>query len=415
MGRWSPPGLTGRRAAGSVAGGRTADGACPSPRFRRSERVCTVRHRTRSAGWIACVVAACCAAFAPSTAVAQLVQIDEDLARAVSIGPSQRTQIDAFIERHREGLLSSDRTDVVNARQSLSDPLADARVSVAFRQAYSEALTDEIDALSGAEEPWRRLVGLRLAADVATQRTAAIVRAAVDAPEAEVRLFSMFAIETVFDTITRSSAAITDQTLAGLVDTLGEVIRETDDPRLADAAVRALGTAIQVPESRVAGLNTRAVRTLASSTSNMARRVDAVEATDVSALPLVRAGLLIRDYVAVTSVPRDAAMEAVGLGGDLIAFVFERVEARAAEGNREAEAMDIQLAGIGQALIFFGEQSRAAADRDRPRVEQVELVDPLRDADLANFRARALSLIGDDGALRRPPLSFPDDRFVRKG
>ncbi|MEM7754292.1 MAG: hypothetical protein AAF297_01500 [Planctomycetota bacterium] len=358
------------------------------------------------------LLAAVLAGLSVSPAHGQLVAIDEELARAVTISGEGRGRIDAFVGRHRERLMSDDRTDVVTARAALSEPLADTRVSVAFRQALASALETELQTLAGSDESWRRLVGLRLAADLATENTARLIDAAVDADEPEVRYFAMFAIETIFDTVAGSSAAVTDRTLNRLLEHAGTAVSETEDPRYADAAIRAIGAAATIPDGRIAGLAPRAIGVLADATSALTRRSPAIKADATSALPLIRGGLIVRNYVAANDeLPREVALQTIGFGGDLVAFVFARTEQ--AGGVDDAEPIDFQLAGIGASLVFFGEQARARATRDQPRVGQVDLVTPMRDGDLANFRSRVLSLVGDAGALRRAPLSFPGERFDR--
>lgn len=342
-----------------------------------------------------------------------MAQLEDSTVRAVAVGSGQRSQIEAYVARHVAGLMSDNKTRVVTARDALSDPLTDARVSVAFRQAYAALLAESIAELAGSTETWRRLVGLRLAADIATQDTIRVIESAMASDPPEIRYFSLFATETVFDAVATSAPAVTDRTLLDLVRRLGETISTTDDARLADAAVRALQSAMNIPESRVAGVRTGAVTTLARTAADLARRTDAIAADDVAALPLVRAGLAVRDYVAVagSEVPAPAATEAVGFGGDLIAFVFQRVErdpSRAAE-NR----VNVQLAGIGSSLAYFGDQRRAAATRSPAVFEVIDLVAPLRDGDLATFRARALRLIGEAGYLRSSPYNMPGDRFSR--
>lgn len=344
---------------------------------------------------------------------AQVSSLEDSTVRAVSMGATQRSQIEAYVARHAEGLTSENRSRVVAARDALSDPLTDARVSVAFRQAYSSLLSENIGQLAGSAETWRRLVGLRLAADIATQETIRVIEAAMASDEPEIRYFSQFATETVFDAVATSAPAVTDRALLDLVRRLGETISTTDDARLADAAVRALQSAMNIPESRVAGVRTGAVTTLARSAAELARRTEAIGADDVVALPLVRAGLAVRDYVAVagSEVPASAATEAVGLGGDLIAFVFQRVERDPSEAGKNR--VNIQLAGIGSSLAYFGDQRRAAASRSPAVLEVIDLVAPLRNGDLATFRARALRLIGEAGYLRSSPYNMPGDRFSR--
>jgi len=384
----------------------------PTPRRARPGAV-RCAHRPAGRRWAAVAIAAVLALPTARPAFGQIVQIDEELARAVSINAAGRERIDEYVGRYTDDLLSDDRTAVVNARDALSTPLADERVSVAFRQALGTALEDELAALVSADESWRRLVGLRLAADLATERTAASIERALGSDRNEVRFFAMFAAESLFDTVARSSAAVTDQTLTRLLERAAGELSETDDPRLADAAVRTVAAAVMMPRNRVEGLGYRAVGLLADSAATMARRTDSATADGVVVLPLVRAGLVLRDFIAVNSdVPRDASVAAIGYGGDLVAFVFERSEA-APDGD-EIPAIDLQLAGIGASLVFFGEQNRARADRDAPRVENVDLVTPLREDDRANFRARALGLVGESGALRRPPFRFAEGRFDRR-
>jgi hypothetical protein len=344
---------------------------------------------------------------------AQVAQLDESTIRAVSVGGTQRSQIEAYVSRHLEGLMSDNRTRAVTAREALSEPLTDARVSVAFRQAYSGLLSQSISELTQSTDSWRRLVGLRLAADIATQDAIRVIEDAMASDEPEIRYFSLFATETVFDAVATSAPAVTDRALLELVQRLGETVSTTDDARLADAGVRALQSAMNIPESRVAGVRTGAVTTLARSAAELARRTDAVDADDVTALPLVRAGLAVRDYVAVagSEVPASAATEAVGFGGDLIAFVFQRVERNPSEAGENR--INIQLAGIGSSLAYFGDQRRAAATRSPAVFEVIDLVAPLRSGDLGTFRARALRLIGEAGYLRSSPYNMPGDRFNR--
>jgi hypothetical protein len=346
-------------------------------------------------------------------ASAQVAQLQPNVIRAVTLGSSDRAQIARYVERYVTGLMSDDRTAVVDARDALSEPLTDAEVSVAFRQAYSEALAEPIAELAGSDETWRRFVGLRLAGDVATENSVGVILDAMDADIPEVRFFSMFAAETLFDASAGSASAITDRSLLNLTERLGRVVATSDDARIVDSAVRALQAAIAVPEARVEGVGANAVSVLSRSASELALRLPALDADEVTVLPLLRAGLAIRDRIALagSDVSRETAMEAIGLGGDLIAFVFQRAEAQDTEdlGGR----INVQLANIGAALAFFGDQKRAQATNSPEVIELIDLATPLREGDVSTFRTRVLRLIGDSGLLRREPISMPGERFER--
>jgi len=403
--------LTRRRFGASVTGLAHED---KHVRDRTSEaRASHQRLAKRIAGWSAAIATG---VLLCSPAFGQTVRIDDQLARAVTLSGGDRGRITEFVDQYRAELLSDDRTDVATARAALTDVLTKNRsvVSVAFRQGLAGELSDEVEQLIDAGETWRKLVGLRLAADLATESNVRLVDRAIDDADTSVRFFAMFASETVFDTVSVSSPAVTERTLGRLLERVGTVLAETDDARLADAAVRSIGAAIGVPASRIEGLSARGVSVLASSSAKLALATDTNDATDESVLPLVRAGLILRDFVAVNAdLPAESSRETVGYGGDLVAFVSKRVNQANADDSVPS-GFDIQLVGIGASLVFFGEQKRAGTLRQAPCIGQVELVEPLEARDFAKFRVEAQRLIGESGVLVNcQGLGFDPLRFDR--
>lgn len=343
-------------------------------------------------------------------ALAQISELSGAIPQAVTLTSDQRGEIAAFVGDHRDALLSGDARRVSTSREAVLRPLAGRTVSVAFRQAYADTLQEVIDALLETDSPAGRYAALRIAGALATDATARQVAAHLDDETVATRLFASAQLERTFVSANTPTPSISPAVARRIVDRLGATVA-TDPSRLvADAAVRALVMATKLTEGRQDEVRFHATRVLSDKLGERLRALDpgADAAQEIAvalrAVPHVR--LAVTD---VTTRPTpEAVRAAAGFAGDLIGYVFHRVELGAVPEDRSIELQAVQAGEtlLGFALRRYGEIA------SRVEIRQLDLAGAFERGDDRTFRRDVVGLLGGSGELVQS-LSFAADRFIR--
>lgn len=361
------------------------------------------------AAWLACAAGA---------AWGQVNTLDPALVRSPTLTGEAAGRVDAYAAALLSDLGGDDADRAERAKDSLVGALGDPLVSVAFRQAMSERVVPLMAERFAASEASVevRLTALRLAGELATDRSVALIRGAMDDPAEEIRYFAVFACELVFNELRTAQPAVSDARAADLVDALAARLGQATDPRHADVAGRALAEAVSVPREAIAGLSDRALRALVIGFASRVRAAPGDTPAPMSdaewreLLGVVRAAEVAQTEVAVprSDLPAETSREIVGFGADIVAFVLDRVE------GGEIDAADLPrlvlLTRVAEAMIEYGAQrmNDAGSPVEAPRVG--ELAALLEGGKVREFRTEGLSLVS---RFESAPWSFGAERFGR--
>ena len=92
-----------------------------------------------------------------------------------TLGGSQMSQISSFVDHWSSRAIDSDTQNASRAQGKLLEPLINARVSISFRQAYSDALASHLEALSADGSVSATFSMLRLAGELGTSRSTGLI------------------------------------------------------------------------------------------------------------------------------------------------------------------------------------------------------------------------------------------------
>ncbi|MBZ0171300.1 MAG: hypothetical protein K8E66_02875, partial [Phycisphaerales bacterium] len=284
-----------------------------------------------------CVLALWCG----SIAQAQSPTINPETSQSVTLTSGQRDEINKFIEKLRPDVFGENPGKTRRALEQLLAPLQVEGVSVAFRQVMAEALIGNIEQAVGDDRLWverggdertinpRPYTGLRLAGEIATDRTLAIIRTQLENTDIGRRFFAIHCTEMVFSAVRVSAPAVTEQSLyrvsggkaSGLVVELGDRLVIEDSSRHAAAIVRSLGEAGGITGSQMSGVAANAIRMIGERTSERVKARRGAPPEIEERKVWITAGREVFPVVAQPTgeVGRETALAALRLAGHLVA------------------------------------------------------------------------------------------------
>ncbi len=388
---------------------------------------------------VALLIALVC--FAPRAA-AQIVRIGPDTPRSVTLSPEQQDEIDAFLGQYAAPAFGDDRGEAKRAMDELIEPLLGDGVSVSFRQAYADrlagmiegGLTDQplmlTDTSGNASINHKPYNALRLAGEIATDRTLGMILEELASEDTGRRYFAIHSIETVLYHM-RNSPAVTGSTIlnrrqggeeTGLIIDLGNMLSKETSGQHAAAMIRALAEAAELPSDIVPGASDAAMRMIGNGTAARVRATANKAPAFEDILAWLTAGQrLVRRIAQPGSADAQASLAAIRLGGQLVASVYEDLEAgRVVPADERATAAEArvhnQMLGVAENLILFGEQNAASATNrrqsDELRATAERLQELFAEGKDSEFRRAALGLISPNGLLTAQPYGFTDDEFI---
>lgn len=369
----------------------------------------------------------------------QIIRIPPETAQSVTLSAAQQEQVTRFLDSLRPRVFGDDKAAASRAVSELLDPLRDERVSVAFRQAMSAGLAADIERALADRRPLlddgtinaKPYLALRLAGEIATDRTLSLIVGELTSEDEGRRFFAIHCTEVVFFSVRTSAPAVTDQTLfhdrgggrfEGLAPTLGRMLVSEPSPRHAAAIVRSLTEATQIRREQIPGLSAYAVRSIAERTSERIKSNRGSNPSHEERLVWLSAGQSVQRSIAQTAVGVDSAtsLQSIRLAGHLVASVYREVEGGrvvpvAERSGADAAVVEKQMLGLAQNLMLFGEQRHAEATGRRRTQALEDATGVLLEAFLGrsgNFRQSSLAIVSASGLLSSPPYTFPGDEFI---
>lgn len=347
-----------------------------------------------------------------------IAQSSADLPRstveAISISASQRTQIDSFVSVWSSRALSEKAQDSKRAMEALTTPLQGRGVSVAFRQAYTQAITALMNELDAADTIGATISSLRLAGELATPAGVARVKAAMNNDDLGIQIFAVSRAGEIFNS-TKSGPAITPNDANTLINAINSISSKTDiDPTLLGACVRSLSTATTMPSKDMGDARSNAIVALANAVGPHLRALNVHDNPSFAqSLGLEAASAMTASIADISSQTNaDAVKAAVGLGGDIISVSLRRVFGKTIEpvADRELTVRSVQA---GETLLYFSLRKDAElSNKPTGSVRQTGFADQLAAGDDRDFRNDASRLLGDGSPICKR-FKFVDGRFVR--
>ena|GEM_PF-1658844 len=336
---------------------------------------------------------------------------------AITISGSHRTQINEFVEGLTPNATGTNAQDVKKAIDALTKPLNERGVSVAFRQAYSQALGPVLSALDEQGTIAAQLAALRLAGDLATPSAVNRIKKAINStsnPDLGVQLFAVSRAGQVFSMINTHGPALTpndSESLIRAIQTLGT--RDDLSPELLGACVRALSIGTTLPSKTMGENRSLAIIALGEVVGRQLRGLGVNDdPTTVHELALVAAGSATASISDISSdTNADATKAAVGLGGDIISVSLRKVLNNAMPQASERRAT-VQTIQAGESLLYFALRNDAELNNESiATVKQTKFANQIAGGDDRAFRGDAAALLGPGSPIVKR-FGFRDDRFL---
>ena len=277
----------------------------------------------------------------------------------------------------------------------------------------------------------RAINAVRLAGEIATDRTIAIVYAALDSKDATVRYAACSALGRALRTYGLPGLALGPQQGDEAITRLSNLLKKETDPKVLDAIVRSLATvaALQGPPSAADELSLKAIRALCDGITARLVALDKNAAGDDLTRVFVRAGEAMSfefgaRFESGVSPGGEVLASAAKFGGQLIAHiargvavqtypVIVRTDNDAAKAAKvEARLLISQQVGVGERVLEFA-RAISAGDANPQGTGLADKVATAQPADDGAFVEGARALLGPSsaaGAIVRADVPAPGGR-----
>jgi len=352
---------------------------------------------------------------APTALAQSRADLPMSTTESISINSSQRTQIDEFIQAWTGRALSDNAPDTKKAIETLTNPLTQRGVSVAFRQAYSQAITPLLNELDAKNTIGAKLASLRIAGALATPAAATRIKNAINDEDLGVQLFAVARAGYLFSATKAYGPAMTQTDAQSLIQAIKALAQDLNiNGELLRACVRTLSKGTQLSSKDMGETRSHAIIAL---TDIVGARLRATKVTDD---PSFAQGLALESASAITASISDissdttpqAVKAAVGLGGDIISIPLRRVVGGTIDpiSDRDLTVRSVQA---GETLLYFALRKDADLDHKFGKpVRQTHFAEQLRTGDDKTFRNQASLLLGPGSPIVEA-FGFDDNRFLR--
>ncbi len=364
----------------------------------------------------ALVCAASLLAFSPAALAQSGADLPMSTTESISISSSQRAQIDEFVQAWTGRALSDNAPDTKKALEALTKPLTQRGVSVAFRQAYSQAITPLLNELDAKGTIGATLSSLRIAGALATPAAATRIRAAInDNDDLGVKLFAVARTGDLFAATKAHGPAMTQGDAQALINAIGTLAEDQSiHDELLRACVRTLSKATTLSSKDMGDTRSHAIVALAKA---VGARLRATNITDdpsfAQSLGLEAASAITASISDISSDTTPQAVKAaIGLGGDIISIALRRVVGGTINpvSDRDLTVRSVQA---GETLLYFALRKDADLDNKFGKpVRQTTFADQLTAGDDKDFRNQASLLLGPGSPIVKA-FGFNDNRFLR--
>lgn len=338
---------------------------------------------------------------APAAVVVAQGQIPVETIRRTVLNPDEVRNLGPWAKERVEKLADPDAAVMKRARDELLTPLKDLQVSVAFRQAFSDAAVPELRKLMGHPQDVVVVNALRVAAETATSDASVLLEEKLGDSKVAVRFAAVNGIDRTMMALANRSPAIPAPRVEQLVERLGRVASEgANPPEVMDAAVRALITARTV---KVGAAQVLAVRTLASSIGAVAGQFAQKVTPPAVQLTLLRAAEASRNGLGDIrlALGTESVKDSAALSGHLLTWAFCQLRAGTMPSATDRETAT-QIVNLSETTIILACQRMNAA------VEPQKLADDYSKAVAANDNMFIRNVPKLISPLRAAPFGLTD-------
>jgi hypothetical protein len=374
--------------------------------------------------WWTCVVA-WCAAIPSHAGHAQNNLPSSVVAAPAALTPDQIKQIDDYVKSRLPGL--SDEKDperVRRMRNELTQPLLESAVGVPFRLEYEKILAKEkLSDLCVSKSELTAINSLRIAGELATSDSFAMLLKGLDDKRLSVRYSAVFGLSRAFEQISPASRGVAcpPGTVTAGVTRISDFLKSEKEPMIVDALSRALVAASKVDKTKYEDVRKQAILKLCAGMS--ARLKTATLADSVVLDAVLRVGTELRDDLSArgTAIPEDLRNEMAGFGGDMAAWTIRQIKGGKLSQISKDDADDVKaekkstrktplsLASVGETVVFFAQRA-AGADGKKADL-QAALDTASKEGDARAVDRFSEVLVKD--VLAKPPFALASDRFLK--
>lgn len=332
-------------------------------------------------------------------------EISPEIRSRAQMTPGDATAIQAYVGEYAGGLVLEDARAAQQARDRLLEPAA-GKVSVAFRLAYSEALSPSLVKLYGHADDRVAFNAIRLAGALASPVTLDAVRAGLADGRASVRYAGAFASRDAFVHVAERNAALTDTQLKDLAGLLAATLAKDPEAPVVEGLIAALDAAPGTGRLGALGAAAMAVGEQARTFGRAGRAGEASAWAGAfqRAVKTVQSSLLEQMR---TGKPDEAFAKAgAEMCGSLLAHVKRRAADAAAAGSESEWAALGALAADAEGALIF---THLALTGQQQGEQTIKGAWERRDA--GRVASEIDRWVGPAGRLTKAPYSIPASRF----
>ncbi len=321
------------------------------------------------------------------------------------LSADDRSQVTQYVEANKAGL-TGDYDAVSGARKVLLRPLHSSAVAQAFRLEYAKQLLPIVQPLTTNKSEDVAVNAVRIAGELATHDSAAVLAAAIKDARPAVRLTAAMGYERTFATARGDTPAVAIVARDGseAVKDLAMAYAAEKDPLVADAIVYALDSAIKANTDALPGVRRDAVKLLSESIAAKARSTDAM--AFIASFARATDSLLDAVNDTRSALGRESLVDAGAVAGDMVNLALRQAESKAPEGDSLRDLR--QVLTQAENLYFFAHTKLDPNGRPvrRGLAESFGADNAKFRRDAIEFRAK---LTDPSGAFR-----IPADRYSSK-
>ena len=271
---------------------------------------------------------------------------DPAIISSTTIAQDQKEAIRTFAGAALAKLKNADNpVEMKRGRDDLLEQLKPAKgPTVAFRQAYSEALVNELKDLAKGEEDKVAINALIVSGELATPDSATILESHLGDKRTAVRFAAANNMARTFEALSKSSPAMPPDRVKAMTEALGEMVARDNDAEPLDAAVRSLIAGLALQKQEHAPAREAALSALAKRCGERLKKADAAD--DATARAMLRAITGIRNAVSAGAPFKPEGYHASGkLCRDAIDYIRRNLPAFQ---QRPAETRTVQEAILNE-------------------------------------------------------------------
>jgi hypothetical protein len=356
------------------------------------------------------ILAAAFVLIAPGASAQVTGNLPGSIVQAGSISAAAQQQIRSYVDSLKDSISSDDLRESSRAREQLLRPLEDRDVSVAFRQAYGQSLSDLIAEHSASDDVQQQLLALRIAGELATSDSVRTIREHISSDDAGVRLFAIGRVQRVFEITAAHGPAISSNEAGNLVRLLTTTADTTDDPIELDGIVRALSAGAGLRGAELSAARNQSVQGMELVISPILRDLEPTDDTVPAYRLAMRAASAMTASIIDVNATTDAASlkSSIGLAGDILSVPLRQIFAGYdLEGDERALA--VRAAQSADALLYFARRKQPGGSA----VEQTSFAAMIEQGEDRDYR-NSVSLLFDGNSKLVRDNGFAQDRFVTK-